>query len=412
MAISGILNLYPHSVITFLAILLILIPSITTLVTWETHTHRSTQIKWLFFTLYVIAAYYITCYSEYDEIKRKSLDSYNGTLRPLNHIVYPSMKMQYGKSSYVTSSSFTDGIFTADSSIMIRFEKGLVKVSTEIYNKEGKIIGILSDNKWKLAPYPYTWDRNYTENALEIVNDKNKVVFQIRILSDTIQLQAKYYRASGKSLAIYGDSKSGTMNLGNPNIDSINIEPLFKYPSSDFLGEFVDFKPVFDDTLLHLAGFALAEGAWQLSKYPEISNFLPTLISNFNGKESRRVFIGSSQQDAADSAFRYIYNNKISFDRYVLVRDGIAQENGHNVNAIAINIWSKNMTDTASALFIQRYVPNTNGNTFKIVGDIDYLTNPYIERIELNYYRQIFRQGIKRHDAANKLWKKWLAVTK
>ena len=47
---------------------------------------------------------------------------------------------------------------------------GKLMVSTMIRDSSGNVLAELRRNEWKVAPPPKTWDRNYTDNALEVVN--------------------------------------------------------------------------------------------------------------------------------------------------------------------------------------------------------------------------------------------------
>ncbi len=85
------------------------------------------------------------------------------------------------------------------------------------------------------------WDRNYSQNALEIKDNTGDIIFQIRLIENRVQLQAKIYDSNGNGIGIHGDEKGGYIELTGINHPVLNfkIEPIFKYPSDLHLGEFI-----------------------------------------------------------------------------------------------------------------------------------------------------------------------------
>jgi hypothetical protein len=70
---------------------------------------------------------------------------------------------------------------------------GKIKVSSQIFDREGHLIVELVRNEWKVAPPPRTWDRNYTDDALEVRDGRGLVVLQVRALIDCIQIQGLWW---------------------------------------------------------------------------------------------------------------------------------------------------------------------------------------------------------------------------
>jgi len=62
-------------------------------------------------------------------------------------------------------------------------------ISATFRDKEGHPIAILDKGKWVAAnTQERSWDFNYTDDTLEVLNGDNKVALQIRVLADRIQL--------------------------------------------------------------------------------------------------------------------------------------------------------------------------------------------------------------------------------
>lgn len=120
---------------------------------------------------------------------------------------------------------------------------GVLKVTTRIYDEKGEIIADLVENEWKISPYK-SFDRNYTNNALEVLDNSGNVVLQVVLLADRIQLQGEW-RGAGGSLRLVAAKDSqgdpvGQFVLSPPGpipLDAAKIEPIFRYPSDTHFGE-------------------------------------------------------------------------------------------------------------------------------------------------------------------------------
>lgn len=110
-----------------------------------------------------------------------------------------------------------------------------------IRDKKGSVIASIERNEWKVALPPKTFDRNYSKDMLEIIDDKGEVVLQVRALKDAIQLNGIFYGENGFGMAIYPHpQKLGWMRmvmLGPDSDHQANLVPIFRYPSELHLGE-------------------------------------------------------------------------------------------------------------------------------------------------------------------------------
>ena len=120
----------------------------------------------------------------------------------------------------------------------------LVKVSTVFRDESGAIVAELKRNEWRVAPAPNTWDRNYTADSLEVKDAKGRIILQIRVLPDRIQLQGIWrgergsffalFKASNGSAAIQAVQPGQSPPGGEPV-----IKPIFEYPSATHFGELI-----------------------------------------------------------------------------------------------------------------------------------------------------------------------------
>jgi hypothetical protein len=140
--------------------------------------------------------------------------------------------------------------FLTQSQFKIENIAGRSKVSTQITDGTGNIIVELRRNEWKVAPPPGTWDRNYTDDALEVINAQGKVVLQVKVLPDRLQLQGEWWaptcgpniRVQGPAcgirvLQIPGRYSAQIQILPPEQPNAYQIKRMFEYPSDLHLGE-------------------------------------------------------------------------------------------------------------------------------------------------------------------------------
>jgi hypothetical protein len=124
---------------------------------------------------------------------------------------------------------------------------GKIKVSSQIFDREGHLIAELVRNEWKVALPPRTWDRNYTDDALEVRDGRGLVVLQVRALIDCIQIQGLWWTDMGPPRGIVeliwrenpvgGGSQMFILSKDTADADVPPIAPIFEYPSERHLGE-------------------------------------------------------------------------------------------------------------------------------------------------------------------------------
>lgn len=140
--------------------------------------------------------------------------------------------------------------FLTEAQFKIENIGGKSKVSTQIADRSGNIITELRRNEWKVAPPPGTWDRNYTDDALEVINAQGKVVLQVKVLPDRLQLQGEWWAPTCALRVIVEGPACGIRLLQIPEAYNAQIQFLpperpnahqirrmFEYPSDLHLGE-------------------------------------------------------------------------------------------------------------------------------------------------------------------------------
>ena len=131
-----------------------------------------------------------------------------------------------------------------DTHLTIEVERKQLKVSTLIRDKRGNVVAELLRNEWKVNQ-SIAFDRNYSQEALEVRDAGGDVVLQIRIKEDRVQFAGKFYDKNGRGVA-FGKVTDGAGNTGggieqtgpaHPEL-RMRIEPFFRYPSDQHLGEY------------------------------------------------------------------------------------------------------------------------------------------------------------------------------
>ena len=116
-------------------------------------------------------------------------------------------------------------------------------VTTKVLDKDGNLLAEVNRNVWRI-PDPSRIDGwNYTKDALEVIGPSDRVVLQVRLLPDRLQLQGEWWSESGRGIRMVGDPdriKGGEWVLlsreGDP--DEPHIRRLFQYPNKEHLGQF------------------------------------------------------------------------------------------------------------------------------------------------------------------------------
>lgn len=116
---------------------------------------------------------------------------------------------------------------------------GRLQVSTEIRDKSGDLVAELCRNEWQIGPTVF--DRNYSDDALEVRARTGRVVLQVRIQQDRVQILGEWWDTSGHGIRIAGTGIEVAIRILSREINPTDpiIEPIFKYPSDRHFGELI-----------------------------------------------------------------------------------------------------------------------------------------------------------------------------
>lgn len=106
--------------------------------------------------------------------------------------------------------------------VLLRMDRGEAKISMWIRDREHRLLASIRDNEW-MVNQQRAFDRNFNDNALEVIDDKGKVLFQIQVQGHEVKFAALL------------DEYVLFAPLFGPNEGS-----LFVYPSSQHAGELME----------------------------------------------------------------------------------------------------------------------------------------------------------------------------
>lgn len=123
----------------------------------------------------------------------------------------------------------------ADKFIVTSDSKGRCLISTTVRDRNGNLIVDIHDNEWRVSNQTsLSWDKNYKSDMLEVLDGRGRVVLQVRLFTNGVQLQGEWHHENGNGVRIAarpGERAGFTLlnqqmpEQGNP------IAPRFKYPS-------------------------------------------------------------------------------------------------------------------------------------------------------------------------------------
>jgi len=149
------------------------------------------------------------------------------------------MAVSVGSAEFVMLSK--DGVVIADGEtplLSIRLVDGRLLVTTQIRDERGELIAEMKDNEWKHQPEPALFDRNYTQDALEVKDKTGKVALQVANLGITVDVAAVFHCANGWTYMagpIGGEGSAIELRRPGQPLQS-EIPPICDYPSDLHFG--------------------------------------------------------------------------------------------------------------------------------------------------------------------------------
>jgi len=105
-------------------------------------------------------------------------------------------------------------------------------LSTTVRDQAGNLVVQIVENRWTVSPVKTNcWDKNYTQDSLEVKDGRGRVVLQVRVLPHTLQIQGEWPLPGGNHTLVAENDQY---------TDLEGIVPRFRYPSEEHWGERAD----------------------------------------------------------------------------------------------------------------------------------------------------------------------------
>ncbi len=161
------------------------------------------------------------------------------------------------------------------------------------------------------------------------------------------------------------------------------------------------------DSLLLLAGFVLAHGAWSVSDVPRGELLVPVAIVEKGGQRQVLRFEAPTQERAIAEGKATLARRQADTDAWAFAREGLMRDKTGKVDVFTVDAWAKGMTRPVS--FVQRFSPPSSG-AFRIKGDaLVIVDGKVVEGAEAARLVKRLYEGAQRHPKAGQLWQGWRA---
>ena len=220
---------------------------------WLLTKHRKKPIFVIIIAMLAIPVVAII-YEGYQKVRKERFDERyfgksSGRLESQSkgNVIVP--KFRFGGATFLDPNRNRD--FTCVRKILgympfeIWVESGKVRVNTKVKNKKGDIVAQLNANEWQINP-DNIFDRNYNQNALEVIGPNKEVILQVILDGDIAEVYGEFYASQEIRIrrnidrVLFGKAPDGTGIIVTKPIgsrDKSKIPRMFKYPSSKHLGE-------------------------------------------------------------------------------------------------------------------------------------------------------------------------------
>lgn len=194
-----------------------------------------------------------------EQSRKKALETTSGTLESIDILdtdkdIYPILEIGNSETFFHIRPNTNDETVVAIKqflkllNIAIIQEDGRMKLSAEFRDSSGNLVAEINKNEWihKSLESDLIWDRNYTNNALEVKDSKGRIILQVIMKEDRIQFQGVIFDVNGKGRAIVEKEHPSKkdfrciIQIGVKDNNFPVIKPIFKYPSNIYLGIYVD----------------------------------------------------------------------------------------------------------------------------------------------------------------------------
>lgn len=181
-------------------------------------------------------------------MEEKALQS-SGELTTNWNINNKKAKLEIGSSriTFPSTDSISPLMFDKiDSNVKVKNVNGKVLLTTDVHDKNGELIVNIIDNHWKVSESKsVSWEKNFTNDSLEIKDKRGHIVLQVELLPDRIKIQGEWWDEYGNGVRYvqlhYNSPNRGGVKMIKLTKDDYlkepHIQPIFKYPSDKYFGK-------------------------------------------------------------------------------------------------------------------------------------------------------------------------------
>lgn len=170
----------------------------------------------------------------------------NSNVQNITYLVGPTKVVGFQNRTIFGKNGVVSISFCEDDILSTRIEYGKLKISSVLRDKDGHIVARILSNEWTVNP-KFMWDKNFDNEAFEVIDDKNNIILQVLLYGDTVRIRGDFYCSGNR---IFIDDNGWHFNPSK----KLSIEPIFKYPSIDHPGERI--STMNDSVLKNTASFS------------------------------------------------------------------------------------------------------------------------------------------------------------
>jgi len=165
---------------------------------------------------------------------------------------------------------------------------------------------------------------------------------------------------------------------------------------------------VVPESLILLAGFALAHAVWSVSDLPKGELLVPLAMVEESGQRKLLRFEADTQEVAIAKGKALLAQQEQSLDSWAFAREGQFKEGDRYVDVISVSAKVRGMAEPI--VFVQRFRPFSTGQ-FQLIGDpMVIISGNVLPQSEAALYLKSLREGVNSHAKVAPLWQGWIVA--
>jgi hypothetical protein len=201
---------------------------------------KNMRVKpWAIFGISIVVLV-ISIISERNKQKEERYDRNDGVISsPTETTIHPRILSIGGAKFKFTNDKYYIGNLFDSIDLNIWIANNKLYLSTTVTDETGNIIGKVTANEWQRNPNN-SFDKNFDDNAIEILDNKGNVVLQAELKGDEVQFAGFFVKKNNWTVELYPAGKDSGAYMGLWPLNKLqphHIDSMFNYPSSQHRGE-------------------------------------------------------------------------------------------------------------------------------------------------------------------------------